>query len=139
MATNQQRGNALIKLMCHFKRKPGLTLEEFKDYYENHHVKLVLELLPHPLDYRRNYRLEDAEFDPFDQHANGEPNYDVIQESWYHDADFEEMAAIAAKPEVAGPIVADEEKFMDRSATQIMLFEEYGTRDGFGGVRLSSH
>ncbi len=124
--------------MCHFKRKPGMTLDEFRDYYENHHVKLVLELLPHPVDYRRNYRVDGSEFDPFDQKANGEPDYDVIQESWYPSREaFEEMAAIAGRPEVAGPIVADEEKFMDRSATQLMLFDEYGTRDGVGGFRLS--
>lgn len=129
-------GPAVIKLMCHFKRKPGMTLEEFKDYYEHHHVKLVLELLPHPIDYRRNYRIDGAVFDPFDQKANGEPAYDVIQESWYRPEDFEVMAAIAARPEVARLIVEDEERFMDRSATQIMLFEEYGTRDGVGGFRL---
>jgi hypothetical protein len=125
----------LIKLICHFKRKPGLTLEQFRDYYENHHVKLVLELLPHPIDYRRNYRIDDAKFDPFDQHADGEPDYDVITESWYRREDLEEMAVIRARPEIDGPIVADEEEFMDRSATQLMLFEEYGTQGGVGGFR----
>jgi len=118
----------LIKLMCHFKRKPGLTLEQFRDYYENHHTKLVLSLLPHPIDYRRNYRIEGAAFDPFAQDADGEPDYDCITESWYPSREaIEEMAAIAARPEVAGPIVADEEQFMDRSATRLMLFEEYRT------------
>jgi EthD domain len=47
---------------------------------------------------------------------------------WYRTREeFEEMAAIAARPEIAARIVADEEEFMDRSATQLMLFEEERT------------
>jgi len=119
----------LIKLICHFKRRPGLTLEQFRDYYETNHVKLVRELLPHAIDYRRNYRIDGAKFDPYDdEYPDGEPGYDVITEVWYRTREeFDEMAAIAARPEIAALIVADEEEFMDRSATQLMLFEEVRT------------
>jgi EthD domain len=66
---------ALFKLICHFKGKPGLTLEQFRDYYENHHVKLVREVLPHAIDYRRNYRIDGAKFDPYDdQYSDDEPD-----------------------------------------------------------------
>jgi hypothetical protein len=74
----------LIKLICHFKRKAGLTLE-------------------------------DAKFDWFPQGADGEPDYDVITESWYRREDLEKMAVMRARPEIDGLIVADEEEFMDRS------------------------
>jgi hypothetical protein len=33
-------------------------------------------------DYRRNYRIEGAKFDPFGQDADGEPDYDYITEAW---------------------------------------------------------
>jgi hypothetical protein len=119
----------MLKLICHFKRKPGMTLEQFRDYYENHHVKLVREILPNASDYRRNYRIEGEGFDfgTIGQ-AEGEPDYDVITEVWYPTREeFDAMAAIAARPEISAVIVADEEEFMDRSRTRLMLFEEYRT------------
>ncbi len=118
----------MVKLICHFKRKAGMTLEQFKDQYENGHVPLIRELVPHPLDYRRNYRIEDAKFDPFGQGADGEPDYDCITEVWYASREaLEEMLAFVSRPEIASVIVADEEQFMDRSATRLMLFEEMRT------------
>jgi hypothetical protein len=118
----------VIKLICHFKRKEGLTLEQFKDRYENGHVPLIRELVPHPVDYRRNYRIEDAKFDPFDQGADDEPDFDCITEVWYNSRDhLEEMLAFVSQPEIASVIVADEEVFMDRSATKLAIFEEFCT------------
>ena len=38
----------MVKVVGLFKRKPGLSMEEFKDYYENHHIKLFDEQVSHP-------------------------------------------------------------------------------------------
>jgi hypothetical protein len=123
-----RKDRAVIKLMCHFKRKPGMTLEEFKDRYENGHVPLMRELLKSYRieDYRRNYRLEDKSFDPFGQNGHGEPDYDCITEAWYesHEA-IKEILEFLSRPEISSIVVADEEQFMDRSATQLRLFEEH--------------
>jgi hypothetical protein len=37
------------------KRKPGLSPQEFVDYYEHNHVPLVLSKAAMPLVYKRNY------------------------------------------------------------------------------------
>jgi hypothetical protein len=119
----------LIKLICHFKRKAGMTLEEFRDRYENGHVPLILKLTINQVDYRRNYRIEDAKFDPFGQGADGEPDFDCITEVWFESREaLEESLASVSRPEIASVVVADEEQFMDRSATRLMLFEEERTR-----------
>ena len=46
----------MFKLVVLTKRKPGMTMEEFMDYYENHHVPLIMGLIgDYFADYKRNY------------------------------------------------------------------------------------
>ncbi|WP_219895000.1 EthD domain-containing protein [Aquisediminimonas profunda] len=118
----------MIKMICHFKRKPGMTLEEMKDRYENGHVPFMLEMCPPVMDYRRNYRIEDGKFDPFEDGSTAEPDYDVITEVWFRNREeFEAMAEFVSRPDIAPVIIADEEQFMDRSASRMALVEEVCT------------
>ncbi|WP_219894958.1 EthD domain-containing protein [Aquisediminimonas profunda] len=118
----------MLKMICHFKRRPGLTLEEMKDRYENGHVPLILKMCPPVMDYRRNYRIEDGKFDPFEDGSTAEPDYDVITEVWFRNREeFEAMAEFVSRPDIAPVIIADEEQFMDRSASRMLLFEEFST------------
>jgi hypothetical protein len=52
----------MLKRLLFIKRRPDLTHEQFRDYYEHVHVPLVSSLrLVQPLVYRRNYIMaEDA-------------------------------------------------------------------------------
>jgi hypothetical protein len=45
----------MIKVFGYLKRKPGLSPQEFADYYEDNHVPLVLSKAQMPLVYKRNY------------------------------------------------------------------------------------
>ena len=45
----------MIKVFGYLKRKPGLSLQEFADYYEHNHVPLVLSKAFMPVVYKRNY------------------------------------------------------------------------------------
>jgi hypothetical protein len=36
-------------------KRDGLSMPEFKDYYENHHVPLLLSRAPKPLIHKRRY------------------------------------------------------------------------------------
>ena len=36
----------MFKTVCLLKRKDGMSLEEFRDYYENHHRKIGEKVLP---------------------------------------------------------------------------------------------
>ena len=45
----------MIKVFGYLKRKPGLSPQEFADYYEHNHVPLVLSKAFMPMVYKRNY------------------------------------------------------------------------------------
>lgn len=125
-------GNTVMyKSIALMKSKPGLTREQFIDYYENNHVPLIRSLLPEICGYRRNFIEEAVYVAP----ACAEPDYDVITELWYADrAAFESAMARHAQPEIGGRIGADEENFLDRSKVRMFVVEERGAEpDRHGG------
>jgi uncharacterized protein (TIGR02118 family) len=112
----------MVKLMALLKRKAGLSLEEFQRYYETHHAPLAVRIAAMGHDYRRNYlrsmRKAGVEVD-------GVMPFDVITEVWFKDrAAYEAFSASMKQPEIRQQIVADEERFMDRDASQIFIVEE---------------
>ena len=113
----------MIKLIGLLKKKPGLTRQAFIDYYEHSHAPLVSRLVPIGPDYRRSYtdrmRVNGQEVDDAFE-------YDVISEVWFDQAeDYAAFAEAMRKPEIFGQIVADEENFLDRSASRILMVTEY--------------
>jgi hypothetical protein len=74
----------MIKYMFALKRKPGMSLEEFKDYYENHHAPLALGGSKF-VKYRRSYVIPGAYTSPHVDHKIPEPDFDVISEIWFED------------------------------------------------------
>jgi hypothetical protein len=50
----------MLKVMAFLVKKQGLDTGELIDYYERHHVPLILSLAPAPTTYRRNYLLGEA-------------------------------------------------------------------------------
>ncbi len=113
----------MTKVVLLMKRKPGLSLEAFRDYYERNHAPLAKRLLgAFMLDYRRNYRSGGISTENTDA-PDGE-DFDVITEIWYKDkASMEAMWAHARKPEIAAQIDADGAKFMD-PAMRFYVVEE---------------
>lgn len=113
----------MYKSIALLKCKPGLTREQFVDYYENCHVPLVRSLLPEICGYRRNFIDPDGAFvGP----ACAERDYDVITEIWYADrAAYDSAMARHARPEIGGRISADEENFLDRSRIRMFVVEEH--------------
>jgi hypothetical protein len=114
----------MIKVVALFNRKPGLSLEQFIDYYENNHVPLVSFLIPFMVDYRRSYVRETlmagAAANPLD--------FDVMTESWFANRDrFDSFLAALSEPAANARVVADEEKFIDRSRLRVFLVEEHLT------------
>lgn len=116
----------MIKLICLMNRKPGLTMEEFKAYYEDHHVPLITRLLPHTIDYRRNFA-EDVQ-----HHAGHLPDgppterlFDVVTELTYATEDMHQKTLDAlADPEIGRIIAEDEEKFFDRTSMRVFVVDE---------------
>lgn len=115
----------MYKLIALVKRKPGISKQEFKDYYENHHSKLGEKYLPpHCKKYLRRY----LEWIPHPMKAGHlcAPDYDCLVELWFDTAaDYKAFEASVSSPELVELIVHDEEQFLDRPQTFRYLVEEH--------------
>ena len=49
----------MLKVMAFLVKKQGLDTGDLIDYYETHHVPLILSLAPAPTTYKRNYLVRD--------------------------------------------------------------------------------
>jgi uncharacterized protein (TIGR02118 family) len=121
----------MIKLMVLAKRKPGLTMEEFREHYETRHAPLARRLLPYMQGYVRNYVRHDVSHSPEGLEGSGTgPDFDVATEiTIASQEDYERLMARLAEPEVQRAIAEDEERFVDRGATK-MFFVETETSPG---------
>ena len=107
----------MFKVFAYLTKRQDLTSDAFMDYYENHHVPLVLSLAPMPRVYKRNYVVRgDA--------ANRESpaiTFDVVTHTVGDDrAGFESWIALLGVPAIA----EDEARFLDRSQTKAHLIDE---------------
>lgn len=114
----------MFKCMALLKRKPDISREAFIEYYETRHAPLIRHLLPGIVDYRRNYvEMEGAFVFP----GAAPIDFDVITEIWLADkAAYDRFTAAAAETEIARKIAEDEENFLDRPATRMLVVEERG-------------
>lgn len=104
------------KVLIFLKRRPGMTLEAFRDYYETHHVALTSKHLVGASRYVRRY------VDPAPNNetgVTGELDFDVITELWFEDpATVKALIRIGSDMKFPTEILADEEKVFDRSKTR---------------------
>jgi len=134
----------MFKVIWLLRRKPGITMDQFRNHYENSHARLAQKYFGDlMLSYKRNYKTEtwgggvptakssdDAKgggFGPIDW------EYDCIVE-WVmpDEAAFEQINRIFADPAIGKEFNDDEEHFLDRGS--VMLFKcdmaDSGTGDG---------
>jgi uncharacterized protein (TIGR02118 family) len=112
----------MFKLIIMARRKPGTSMEEFRDYYEKRHSVLVRKITPMMRRYRRNYLtpLESAL-------AAGDPSsYDCVTEAWFDsEADFQRgLQSLMADTEKTKELAKDEENLFDRSMIRIFTAVE---------------
>src|ERR1700743_2420507 len=105
----------MFKVMIFLKRRPGMSMAAFCDYYETRHSKLGEKYSGGGMRrYMRRY------ITPLPNAVTGELeelDFDVVTECWFEDRDASIAAgkANAARPEIAEEIIADEMKVFDRS------------------------
>ena len=108
----------MIKSVLAFRRKEGMPVDEFQDYWLNEHPKAVLQMnglqryvQNHPLPggYRKRSLIADG-----------------VAETWWPDTATMKRNASGA---VWDMLVADEEKFIDRSSLQLLLVDEHVMKD----------
>ena len=118
------------KILLFMKRRPGMTVEAFRDYYENNHVPLCARYTSGITRYVRRY------LDP-QPHAesgrNDELPYDVITELWFEDeAIFRGTVKHLSASVLAEEIIEDEKKLFDRKTMRMATVVE--CESGFPGA-----
>ena len=113
------------KILLFMKRKPGMTMEAFRDYYENHHVPLALGHGGGLDRYVRRY------LTPLPQAESGtceELPYDVVTELWFEDEGvFKATVEYLSTSVMAPEVVADEENLFHRPTMRMALVTECET------------
>jgi hypothetical protein len=107
----------VITTIALLKAREGLTRDEFIDYYENHHVPLVLSLAPPPAYYARNYLPETDQ--------RGFPaDFDVMTHIKFADESTRRTWLALVLAEDSG-VADDEARFLDRSRTRGWTVDEH--------------
>ena len=113
----------MIKLVSPLKRRPGMSVEDFRQYYESRHRRIGEKYLQGFVShYFRQF------LDPLPDRSGviSEPDYDVILHIWYPDkASFAACAKRLAETEVAAEIREDEKKLFDTRYMRSYLVEEH--------------
>jgi uncharacterized protein (TIGR02118 family) len=112
----------MFKLIIMARRKAGMSMGEFRDYYEKRHSVLVRNITPMMRRYRRNY------LTPLDSAlaGGGAASYDCVTEAWFDsEADFQRsIQSLMADTEKTTALAEDEENLFDRSTIKIFTAVE---------------
>jgi hypothetical protein len=110
------------KILLFMKRRPGMTFEAFRDYYENHHVPLCLKYTSGVSRYLRRFLTPQP--NP-ETGATQELQFDVITELWFEDeATFRGTVQYLATSIMPDEIVEDEKRLFDRALTRMATVVE---------------
>lgn len=104
-----------VKLLALVKRKPGMSVAEFQDYWRNTHAPLVPRT-PHLLRYVQCHVV------PAMYEADTPPLYDGIAELWW--SDIAKLQEAWASPEIQVEQLPDAQKFIDGRNSTALLAEE---------------
>ena len=109
----------MVKMVAFFKRKPGMSIEDFQSYWRTTHADIVVKL-PGIRRYVQSHTILSG-------YRKGEPIYDGMAELWFDNTDA--MRAQAGTPEFAA-VRADEPNFMDVASQGSIITEEHVIKDG---------
>lgn len=113
----------MFKVLILIKRKPGMSIEDFRRHYEENHAPLAMRMVPNLKRYVRHYAA------PYPDAASmPDIPCDVITEFGFDDrADFERGMAYIQDPERSPILVEDEERFIDRDSVRFFMIEDCET------------
>ena len=115
----------MLKQVFLLKRRDGMSMEEFKHYYETHHAKFGEKMLTNARRYVRRY--VKAQKNPLTGEVI-ELDFDVVMEIWW---DSKEDCIAAGKAAVESGINQlvweDEEKLFNTHANRVFTVEEHDT------------
>ena len=113
----------MIKFIAFLKRREGMSFDDFREYYENTHSKIVGTISPPHVSgatsYKRTYLM--PALHPIEQPTAG-VDYDCITELCYADRDtFEKDMTFFGREDVKAIIAKDEENLFDRKYIRCYL------------------
>jgi EthD domain len=108
----------MFKVLAFLTKRKDMKRQAFIEYYENHHVSLILSLAPHPVVYKRNYLEKGDEIE-----QDGVINFDAVTELVFPDR----ATYLAWGAKVGKQAAIDEMNFLDRSQTKSFIVEEHVT------------
>lgn len=113
------------KILLFMKRKPGMSVEAFRDYYETKHAPLCAQSSTNLQRYIRRF----IEPKPHPETGpNDEMEFDVITELWCKDeASFNGLLAYLTTSIMPDFVVEDEKNLFDRSSFRIATVVECET------------
>ena len=116
----------MIKVVSLFKKKDGLSDEEFRDYYENNHSNLFADHLKVPgvKRYTRRY------LEPIPDSITGavrHSGFDVIMEVWCDEEWYTNYFVNQVPADFRALVAEDEEKLFDRNQMYTHIVKEYDT------------
>ena len=104
----------MIKVMTWFTRRPGMALDEFRDYWRNEHPKVVLQM-PGLRKYCQNHVADEGYRD------DRQPFCDGVAETWWDSVDA--LRGLNGTDELAA-VMADEAAFIDPDRRDQQLVSE---------------
>jgi uncharacterized protein (TIGR02118 family) len=117
----------MVKVVTYLKRRPGMPVDEFQQYWRARHPEVVTRL-PGLVRYVQSHTRPAG-------YRAGEPAYDGIAEVWAESTDA--LRAMTRSPAYA-LVQQDEARFLDRAAMGIIVTEEHVIVEGAappGGVK----
>jgi hypothetical protein len=111
----------MFKFLNFLVRKPGLTPEQFRDYYDKNHVPLAFKTFPQILEHRRNYPADNGTLFPAGVHQP----WDAIVEIYLDSREgFDAMMAFLSDADKSREIVTDGDQFLDGPRCGMMIVDE---------------
>ncbi|MCJ8156093.1 EthD domain-containing protein [Sphingomonas sp. LaA6.9] len=108
------------RLLLFLKRKPGMSADAFRAYYEEQHVPLCMKYMAGVERYVRRYV----------EHRPGLPelDFDVITELWFRDrATLDIVIDTLSRDAMPADVIADEENVFDRARSRFCAVTECET------------
>lgn len=109
----------MIKVISVFKRKEGMEVDAFQDYWLNHHGPIVARL-PNLERYVQSHTRRGG-------YAKHQPAADGLSELWFEDTDA--LYNLQSSRELQ-EISDDEEQFVDLASSVQILVDEHVIKDG---------
>jgi EthD domain len=110
------------KVFIFLKRRPGMSVEEFRDHYENRHRPLMDKYMAGLTRYTRNYL---NPMPHLDTKEITEPEFDCITELHFESkAAFDGLNWMVSKGQLPPEILEDELRVFDRPKTRYCWITE---------------